>query len=85
MEIAAYGGGSVKTTLIELGVSYDLGGGATLNAGIDKKSAESVMIATAMTAGAATEDDTSDDKYARVGTVSTTDTTTLSASIAFSF
>ena len=75
-EVAAYKGGSVKTTLIELGVSYDLGGGATLGAGIDKKSVESVMISTDMDA---------DGGPARVGTVSTADTTTLSASVAFSF
>ncbi len=70
-EVTPYGGGSVKTTLIELGVSYDLGGGATLNAGIDKKSAEKIEIGT------------EDGK--RVGTKSTEDTTTLSASVAFSF
>ncbi len=73
MTVEAYGGGSVKTTLIELGVSYDLGGGATLNAGIDKKSAEKIEI------------DYNEDRTARVGTKSTEDTTTLSASVAFSF
>ena len=69
--VTPYKGGSVKTTLIELGVSYDLGGGATLGAGIDKKSAESITIST--------------EDGARVGKVSTADTTTLSASVAFSF
>ena len=69
--VTPYGGGSVKTTLIELGVSYDLGGGATLGAGIDKKSVESIMLET--------------ENGARVGTLSTADTTTLSASVAFSF
>ena len=69
--VTPYEGGSVKTTLIELGVSYDLGGGATLGAGIDKKSVESIMLET--------------ENGARVGTLSTADTTTLSASVAFSF
>ena len=70
--VTPYGGGqSVKTSLIELGVSYDLGGGATLGASIDKKSVESVMISTV--------------NGARVGKVEEADTTTLEAAISFSF
>ena len=77
MAVDPYGGGSVKTSLIELGVSYELGGGATLNASIDKKSVESVMISTMAKADGS--------GYARVGSVKETDTTTLEASVSFSF
>ena len=64
------GNGTAKTKLIEVDFSYDLGGGATLKAGIDKKDEES-LIPDANSTG--------------VATVDTTDTTTLEAAIAFSF
>ncbi len=62
---------TLTTKLIEVDFSYDLGGGATLSAGIDKKDAEMNVEATA---GGAT-----------AGDVTTKDTTTLEAAIAFSF
>ncbi len=61
--------GTAKTKLIEVDFSYDLGGGATLKAGIDKKDAENITVGTADGAGV----------------VTATDTTTLEAAIAFSF
>ncbi|MYG41950.1 MAG: porin [Rhodobacteraceae bacterium] len=64
------GNGTAKTKLIEFDFSYDLGGGATLKAGIDKKDGESL---------------TPDANRTGVATVDTTDTTTLEAAIAFSF
>ena len=76
--VKPYGGGEVKTTLIELGVTYDLGGGATLGASVDKKTAESMMITTK-------EIDDSNYSHGRVGEVSSEDTTTLEATLAFSF
>ena len=63
--------GTAKTKLIEVDFSYDLGGGATLSAGIDKKDAESITAGDGTVAGA--------------GVVGSTDTTTLEAAIAFSF
>ena len=60
--------GTAKTKLIEVDFTYDLGGGATLSAGIDKKDAESITAASVSG-----------------GVVSSTDTTTLEAAIAFSF
>ncbi|MYG09651.1 MAG: hypothetical protein F4170_02200 [Rhodobacteraceae bacterium] len=80
MEIKPYGGGSVKTTMIELGVTYDLGGGATFKAGMEKKSAESIMISTKDVS-----DEDEDAEYARVGDVKSNDTTTLKATLAFTF
>ena len=64
--------GTATTKLIEVDFSYDLGGGATLTAGIDKKDAESIG-----------PDDGAADPVA--GIITTTDTTTLEAAIAFSF
>ncbi|MCY3674238.1 MAG: hypothetical protein OXH65_05925, partial [Paracoccaceae bacterium] len=61
--------GTATTKLIEVDFSYDLGGGATLKAGIDKKDAETL------------EAGTGDNK----AMVKSTDTTTLEAAIAFSF
>ncbi len=61
--------GTAKTKLIEVDFSYDLGGGATLTAGIDKKDAESISRGTDSTGGRVTP----------------SDTTTLEATIAFSF
>ena len=61
--------GTTKTKLIEVDFSYDLGGGATLTAGIDKKDEESLERGSG----------------AGVATVVPKDTTTLEAAIAFSF
>ena len=64
--------GTAKTKQIEVDFSYDLGGGATLNAGIDKKDAETIEeLGTGNPPGA--------------GAVDSTDTTTLEVAIAFSF
>ena len=62
--------GTATTKLIEVDFSYDLGGGATLKAGIDKKDAESLD-------SSANDGDNA--------TVVASDTTTLEAAIAFSF
>ncbi|MDE2760537.1 MAG: hypothetical protein OXH90_09610 [Paracoccaceae bacterium] len=64
--------GTATTKLIEVDFSYDLGGGATLKAGIDKKDEESIG-----------PDDGAADPVA--GIITTKDTTTLEAAIAFSF
>ena len=61
--------GTAKTKLIEVDFSYELGGGATLKAGIDKEDAESLTSA-----------DSGNDAI-----LGTTDTTTLEAVIIFSF
>ena len=66
--------GTAKTKLIEVDFSYDLGGGATLNAGIDKKDSESISATYPDTPGAA-------NGFA----VTSSDTTTLEAAISFSF
>ncbi|MCY3673381.1 MAG: hypothetical protein OXH65_12865 [Paracoccaceae bacterium] len=63
--------GTATTKLIEVDFSYDLGGGATLSAGIDKKDAESINDP------GATEDAAS--------SITTKDTTTLEAKISMSF
>ena len=62
---------TLTTKKIEVDFSYDLGGGATLSAGIDKEDAETNVE---VTAGDLT-----------AGDISSTDTTTLEAVIAFSF
>jgi len=64
----------LKTKLIEVDFSYDLGGGAKLTAGIDKKDAESNYSISDGTADGIT-----------AGDIKSTDTTTLEAAIAFSF
>ena len=61
--------GTAKTKLIEVDFSYDLGGGATLKASIDKEDAETLMSAESGTDA----------------TLNSTDKTTLEAAIAFSF
>jgi len=61
--------GTAKTKQIEVDFTYDLGGGATLTAGIDKKDEESLERGSG----------------AGVATVVPKDTTTLEAAIAFSF
>ncbi len=61
--------GTTKTKWIEVDFSYDLGGGATLEAGIDKKDTETLTSA-----------ESGDD-----ATLGTVDTTTLEAAISFSF
>ena len=63
--------GTAKTKLIEVDFSYNLGGGATLSAGIDKKDAESIVDP------GATETNAS--------TLTAKDTTTLEAKISMSF
>ena len=65
---------TLKTKLIEVDFSYDLGGGATLEAGIDKKDAESHY---------SLSDAAADGIIA--GDIKSIDTTTLEAAIAFSF
>ena len=62
--------GTAKTKLIEVDFSYDLGGGATFNAGIDKKDEESIMVPVNVT---------------EASTLSTKDTTTLEATVSMSF
>ena len=59
--------GTAKTKLIEVDFSYDLGGGASLKAGIDKKDAESIAAGSG------------------AGEITSSDTTTLEAVIAFAF
>ena len=66
--------GTATTKLIEVDFSYDLGGGATLTAGIDKKDAESISPVYPADPGAST-----------ALSVQSTDTTTLEAAISFSF
>jgi len=66
--------GTPKTKLIEVDFSYDLGGGATLTAGIDKEDSESIRPVYPDDPGAST-----------ALSVQSTDTTTLEAAIAFSF
>ncbi len=61
--------GTAKTKLIEVDFTYDLGGGATLSAGIDKKDEESLERGSGNVPA----------------TVVPKDTTTLEAAIAFSF
>ena len=78
-KIKPYGGGEVKTDLIKLGIEYALGGGATLNASVEQKSTEEIMIVTQKL-----EDD-DDYNHERVGKKSAFDTTTLKATLAFSF
>ena len=56
--------------MIEVDFSYDLGGGATLNVGIDKEDAEKIEPGGG---------------FPGVGSITPTDTTTLEAAIAFSF
>ena len=65
---------TLKTKLIEIDFSYDLGGGAKLTAGIDKKDAESNYRAEDADIGSNT-----------AGDIRSSDTTTLEAAIAFSF
>ena len=71
--------GSHKTKKIEIDFSYDLGGGATFNAGIDKQDGEGPTNLNSGTDAAT--------RAAAGGGISETpaDVTTLSASIAFSF
>ena len=66
--------GTATTKLIEVDFSYDLGGGAKLTAGIDKKDSESISATYPDSPGGA-------DGFA----VTSTDTTTLEAAISFSF
>ena len=66
--------GERETKLIEIDFSYDLGGGAKLTAGIDKKD---ITGPTNLNAGT--------DDASRDGPETPTDTTTLEAAIAFSF
>ena len=61
--------GNAKTKLIEVDFTYDLGGGATLEAGIDKKDGETLELGPSATGA----------------TVVKSDETTLQAAIAFSF
>ena len=63
--------GTATTKLIEVDFSYDLGGGATLSAGIDKKDAESINDPA--------------DAETTASTIGTKDTTTLEAKISMSF
>ena len=63
--------GTATTKLIEVDFSYDLGGGATLSAGIDKKDAESITDP--------------GDTETNASTLTTKDTTTLEAKISMSF
>ncbi|MDE2761043.1 MAG: hypothetical protein OXH90_12185 [Paracoccaceae bacterium] len=65
------GSGSATASKIELDFSYDLGGGATFNAGIDKDDTETLMIKTM------------DGKSSFV--TKSSDKTTLEASMSFSF
>ncbi len=62
--------GTAKTKLIEVDFSYDLGGGATLSAGIDKKDAEKITVP---------------DTVTNASTITPEDTTTLELKIAMSF
>ncbi|MDE2675523.1 MAG: hypothetical protein OXH65_10490 [Paracoccaceae bacterium] len=63
--------GNAKTKLIEVDFTYDLGGGATLEVGIDKKDGETLELGPQGSSGGAT--------------VVQSDETTLQAAIAFSF
>ena len=76
VEVEPFGGGSVKTTLIKFGVTYDLGGDASLGVSIEQKSAEKMLIST---------ERMDDGSYARIGKVDSNDITTLKASVAFTF
>ena len=73
--VDANGNGTAKTKLIEVDFSYDLGGGATLTAGIDKKDEESIIPGLSDPVGGSELPASVDPK----------DTTTLEAAIAFSF
>ncbi|MCY3717583.1 MAG: hypothetical protein OXG92_14115 [Chloroflexi bacterium] len=66
--------GNATTKLIEVDFSYDLGGGATLSAGIDKKDAEELEVG--VPPGSLGDTRT---------LTTSTDTTTLEAAISFSF
>ena len=74
--------GSHKTKKIEIDFSYDLGGGATFNAGIDKQDGEGP---TNLNIGDTTASRAADADGARGISETPADVTTLSASIAFSF
>ncbi|MDE2675103.1 MAG: hypothetical protein OXH65_08355, partial [Paracoccaceae bacterium] len=63
------GDGTAKAKKIEVDFTYDLGGGATLSAGIDKEDAEKINV----------------DAFAGNAQIEASDTTTLEAAIAFSF
>ena len=63
--------GTAKTKLIEVDFSYDLGGGATLSAGIDKKDVESI--------------NDPGDAETTASSLGTKDITTLEAKISMSF
>ncbi|MCY4100861.1 MAG: hypothetical protein OXF46_08055 [Rhodobacteraceae bacterium] len=71
------GNGTAETKLIEVDFTYDLGGGATLKASIDKEDAEKLNYTDAA--------DTALASSVAGARVSSEDTTTLEAVIAFSF
>ena len=83
--------GTAKTSLIELEFAYDLGGGAKLIAGIDKKTSEAIMLTEASHKkdDAGSYDFSGTESEEEVVTYSTsveeTDTTTLELKLAFTF